>query len=138
MSECKCYEQRCCKQRCYEQKCRKKKCRKKPLDIPYVDVSGELRVERDEFGVPRVIGTPAPGPSHGPGSYYYQVGYLWARADAEDQYTNVVYSGISVQGRAAEFIKGFDVQQDIDTRRSTITKAQIEEQLAMGALIKTL
>jgi len=104
------------------------------LDIPYVDVSGELRVERDEFGVPRVIGTPAPGPSHGPGSYYYQVGYLWARADAEDQYTSVVYSGISVQGRAAEFIKSFDVQQDIDTRRSTITKAQIEEQLAMGGI----
>ena len=36
-----------------------------------------LFVDSDNtFGVPIIIGTPAPGPEHGVGSYWYQIGRL--------------------------------------------------------------
>lgn len=100
--------------------------------VPCVDVSGPLHVEHTEFGQPIVVGTPTCGPKHGVGSYWYQVGYLFAQDDAKSNFAPVVVTYLQSAGRQAEFIvdeTGDLEASDIHTRRVTYTTAQIENQV---------
>lgn len=101
--------------------------------LPKVDVSVALYVTNDQFGRPLVIGTPACGPDHGPGSYWYQVGYLYGSEDVKVNLAPIVYGYLAAAGRTAEFVIGQSVDYDLHYRRTTYTDAQINQQIASQA-----
>lgn len=103
-----------------------------PSLLPKVDVCGPLRVERDQFGRPTVIGTPKRGPQHGPGSYWYQVGRKYGQAEAQSRFAFVVYSYLQNTGRLAEYAGDGFVGSDVNARRVTFTQEQFSQQIEEG------
>lgn len=110
-------------------------CKKTSTDcLSLVDVNVPLHVERDQFGRPTVVGTPKKGPKHGIGSYWYQVGKMWAEADSENNFVVTVYSYLKSAGRLSEFIVDNDpFSTDVHARRVTMTTPQYEQQLVDDA-----
>lgn len=93
-------------------------------------INQPLFVDRDNtFGVPIIIGTPAPGPEHGVGSYWYQIGQISGKEQAKLRLATLVNIYLTAAGRLAEFRGPAFVAQDTLWRRRTYTDDQWQEQL---------
>ncbi len=103
----------------------------KSSPLPLVDVHTPLHVEKDQFGRPIVIGTPEEGPEHGPGSYFYQVGYLSSRENMKINFANYIAQQLEITGRFAEYVPGY-IGQDIAVRKQTYTLEQVKIQIEDG------
>lgn len=104
--------------------------KKKSTDcLPLVDVEVPLHIERDQFGRATAVGKPKDGPKHGVGSYWYQVGYMWAAAFAQNNFAPIVRGYLAAAGRSSEFIVGQPVGPDIHQRRITLTQVQTQAQI---------
>lgn len=112
-----------------ERKCHKKrKCSKMSSECR--KIYEPLRTEfTEEFGIPVVIGNPAPGPIHGQGSYWDQVGYLAGEAQGKTNLAGYVVKYLFYSGRLSEYLGPAYIGLDSRTRRRNYTRVQLEQQI---------